>query len=364
MVNAGGATMGTAGVQGTRCSGGDCGVAPGQACGMGNACGAGGAGCGVGETTNVLSYVGSGGDYTADTTYKYVGQGAGEFSVVSVPTSAQNWLWCIIPCILLPLLALLLLLWPKGTDARAEVLPGPPGKCMFWGDPHFWTFDNPGGSKIGNPEDAYPNGDFWIVKTPDVWIQGRYRPTKWLMTRGNDRACTRAVAVGGPFMQNSKLIIEAMQESTTSAAPGKMTYNGQPILTTFPSTFSAPGGSVTAKYHNQGASLDPRMTLPLHIVDVTLPQGVQLTVNRWTEHIDGQITMSAVPGMTGHCGNFDGNPSDDQSATVDAWGAHKPLLGGPVSPSELLFAPTTFVDQHNFPKIVPEEDTYNSRTGK
>jgi len=229
---------------------------------------------------------------------------------------------------------------------------------MFWGDPHFWTFDNPQGQKIGNPADAYPNGDFWMVKTPTVWIQGRYRPTKWLMKRGNDRACTRAIAIGGPFIQNNKLIIEAMTESTTSDAPGKITYNGNAILTTFPSTFSE--GPVSVKYHNTGTSLDPRMKLPLHIVDVSLPENVQVQVDRWTEHIDGQITMPPGVGMDGHCGNFNGNPSDDQSATVDASGAHKPLFGGPVSASELMFAPSTFVEQHNIPKVVNDADTYDA----
>merc|ERR1711963_919867 len=59
------------------------------------------------DTTGVLSYVGAGGDYKQETTYTYVGQGAGDFEMVPVPTNFRpNWCVCIIP------LALGLLLIP------------------------------------------------------------------------------------------------------------------------------------------------------------------------------------------------------------------------------------------------------------
>jgi len=63
--------------------------------------------------------------------------------------------------------------------------------------------------------------------------------------------------------------------------------------------------------------------------------------------------------MTGHCGNANGNPADDQDSQIDPQGAHKPIQvganGGRVIPSELIFEPTTFIVQHNFP-AVPQGD--------
>merc|ERR1712190_367812 len=87
--------------------GGDaCGCDDACGTGAGGACGAGGAGCGTSyDATGVLSYVGAGGDYKQETTYRYVGHGAGDFEMVGVPTNFRsNILVCIIPFLLLLLL--------------------------------------------------------------------------------------------------------------------------------------------------------------------------------------------------------------------------------------------------------------------
>ncbi|CAK0831338.1 unnamed protein product [Prorocentrum cordatum] len=96
----GGADCGTACCASTSaCMG--CGPGCGVACAEGSGCGGGGG--------TILSYVGPGGDYVQETTYKYVGMGAGEFGAVRIPGRGPNFcLICLVPLglslLLLPLL--------------------------------------------------------------------------------------------------------------------------------------------------------------------------------------------------------------------------------------------------------------------
>merc|ERR1719336_932814 len=101
----------------------------GGACGCDDACGVGdcGVGCGPGyDTTGVLSYVGAGGDYKQETTFTYVGQGAGDFEMVPAATNLrQNICMCIIPPILLLLFVpfLLYLLAQLSSEPITTTLP-------------------------------------------------------------------------------------------------------------------------------------------------------------------------------------------------------------------------------------------------
>jgi len=165
------------------------------------------------------------------------------------------------------------------------------GTCLVWGDPHVLTFDN-------KRVDFYTKGEYWIVKSDTVQIQGKYQPTH--ATSG--LSVMKEIAFGGSFLQGSKLIIGAVTA----------TYNGNPILTTFPSAFNE--GGVDAKYDSIGATMQKgRDGLDMHVVHLSLPAGLIVQINRWTEategnYINAKITMPAVPGQDGHCGNFNGNP--------------------------------------------------------
>merc|ERR550514_2587819 len=68
--------------------------------------------------------------------------------------------------------------------------------CSIFGDPHSMTFD-------GMHADYYTSGEFWIVKSTTVHIQGKYAPTQ----ATNGLAVTKEVAVGGPFMKGHTLIV-------------------------------------------------------------------------------------------------------------------------------------------------------------
>merc|ERR1719502_2098902 len=66
------------------------------------------------------------GEYTQETTYKYVGRGAGEFGIVQVPGPSRNYCLCLIPLLLLLLIPFLFLM-SSGTTTTP---PPPPTTTM------------------------------------------------------------------------------------------------------------------------------------------------------------------------------------------------------------------------------------------
>jgi hypothetical protein len=192
------------------------------------------------------------------------------------------------------------------------------------------TFDN-------KHNDFYSQGEYWIVKSDTVSIQARYLPTP--MTHG--LSVTKEVAISGPFIKGHKLRVNARTA----------TWDGKPILTGFPSKWSGYPG-VQISYDSQGSVLQKgRAGKPLHIVHVTLPLGVSLQINRWTEASEGdyiniKLTMPKQPNQDGHCGNFNGNTEDDDRVAI------RSRVGKTgVAPGELLFRTKTPVVVANRPDV-------------
>jgi len=325
-------------------SGASCMGGPGVACG-----GAGSTCCepaGAMVTNTGWSFVGGGnGDFAAAPSYNYVGQGAGAY-VKEVSTTFYG--WKLRPCCLalLCLLLLLPLLWLllSGMGGKIEsvdtpsITPvgpvGPVGICTVWGDPHVMTFDQ-------THSDYYSPGEYWLVKSEKISIQGRYLPTR--MTNG--LAVAKTVAIGGPLLKGHKIFISADSANV----------DGQPILVGFPSSYSIPNVA-DLQYNGQGTVMQKgRGGKALHIVHVKIsdgtPEGIQLQINRWMEpgeghYINVRITMHAQPGQDGHCGNFNGNPADDTRPMV------RSRLGTTgVPPTQLLFRTKTAVVTANRPDI-------------
>merc|ERR1712083_192528 len=80
--------------------------------------------------------------------------------------------------------------------------------------------------------------------------------------------------------------------------------------------------------------------------------GVEVQINRWTErsegnYINAKITMSAQPQQDGHCGNFNGNPADDDRLQI------RQRIGKTgVAEGELFFPlPKTAINPGNRPDI-------------
>jgi len=226
---------------------------------------------------------------------------------------------------------------PPPAPAPALPTPAPSGKfgvCTVWGDPHIRTFD-------GLRADYYSPGEYWIVKSPDVSIQGRYLPTR--MTSG--LAVTKVLAVGGPILKGNKLFIN----------PRAAFWNEDPILQAFPSDFSKPG-LLQMRLDDVGEVLQKgrrgltKRIVHIKIVDGT-SEGLLIQVNRWTQPSEGdyinvKISMHARTGQDGHCGNFDGDSANDDRLKV------RSRLGRTGVPQdELLFETKTHVVEANRPNI-------------
>merc|ERR1719330_2097714 len=154
---------------------------------------------------------------------------------------------------------------PAPAPVPPPAAPARFGVCIGWGDPHIRTFD-------GTRADYYSTGEYYIVKSGPISIQGRYLPTKFT----NGLAVTKMVAIGVSLLKGNKLII----------GPLAATWNGAPILGGFPSHFQQPG-LLTVDYDNVGAlvdtALDPSKKKIVHVkISDGSPEGLTLQVNRWT----------------------------------------------------------------------------------
>jgi hypothetical protein len=179
---------------------------------------------------------------------------------------------------------------------------------MLTGDPHIKVFDVQQWSDAKwKALNLYDPGDFWIVSSAAVHIQGRL-VVPLNSKRGN--AVVGAIAISGPFVGGSKLIID----------PKGSTWNGAPILKEMGSSFTEAIGddAMNAKLHNDGKPMRNGKGPPTTL-DVFLPLNVKLTINRWGGHLDVMITMPAVRGgQDGLCGNFNGNQNDDDLQSVSS----------------------------------------------
>jgi hypothetical protein len=316
-------------------------------------------------TSTGWAFVGAGnGDFAPEAaSYGSVGQGAGSY-VKEVSTSFYGWKLrpcCVVLLCLMLLIPLLYFLLPNLGGGEIESVepqvqiktpaptpapvipaplppaPAPPsgkfGFCTVFGDPHVLTFDH-------QRSDYYSPGEYWIVKSSKIAIQGRYLPTR----ASSGLACAKVLAVGGPLLKGHKIFVSA----TTA------TFDGKPILTSFPSSFSLDG--ISMEYNGAGVLLQKgRAGKALHIVHIKIPdgtpEGIEIQVNRWTEPSEGhyiniRVTMHSIPGQDGHCGNFNGNAADDERRQV------RSRLGKTgVPPGELLFKTKTPVVQANRPDI-------------
>lgn len=325
------------------------------------------------ETAEDWEYTGpNNGSYEKVETYQYVGPGRGSVEKVAT-TTYTGWrcrqvcifLCCIIVLGLIAFLTWLLLRhhneilyddpsatsvpfdceagyfnWQHGwsemkkdyccrTASRGCHVATQAQACVLWGDPHIRTFDK---SRLV----FYSEGDFWVVKSPRIHIQGRFQATDW--TRKNDKtdySSMTSIIVGGSFL-NHKIEVQSML--------GKIYCDGREILENFGDTYCG-GGHIV--YNGQGALVDQAMAfLPHKVVHIYLPDQVQIQVNRWPNFINAKIIMPKQDIQDGVCGNFNGVSTDDMGKSL-----HN-RFGHGVPRYELMFAsPIPLV----IPKAMPSQ---------
>jgi hypothetical protein len=289
----------------------------GGACCTGESNGGGELGCG-GEvqTGGSMSFVGGGGSYVLEQTYRYVGAGRGSHEVVG--SAKAN--YCMpLSCGLFVVALVIIIIAVSGcSTTTTTVMPENVQDCLMWGDPHLQTFD-------GSFPNIYGQGEFWVVKSDKVSIQARYMATPFT----NGLAATHQVVVGGEWMQGHRLAVGPMDN-------GQITCDDQPILLEFPSNANC--GPISVTYNDYGTLVDDAQgDLEKRIVHIgssgSNPEvDVHLQVMRWANHLNVRITMPPQGnGQDGTCGNFNHDPSDDSTSAITA------RLNGRVPMSELLF---------------------------
>jgi len=139
--------------------------------------------------------------------------------------------------------------------------------------------------------DAYDLGDFWIVKSSNVHVQGRY-----CSDNGASKSLC-AIAVGGSLLNYQTLVIEPLGHWGLTF---DMQWRGQPIKNSATFEKAKQDGLFWAT-SGYGAATNI----------FTFANGLILKVVRQSNYLDTEITMEQQGKQSGHCGNFNLDAGDD-----------------------------------------------------
>lgn len=184
------------------------------------------------------------------------------------------------------------------------------GVCMLVGDPHITTFD----SEKRNTH-FYDYGDYWIVKSRLVGVQGRY----W-STRTDGQSSVRELAIVDPGSDNVIIVrpFELAEEKGTSS----VTYNGLPLEENVESEWMTymqlsededANGKVSSKRAAKKVAKKNGVAhlFAIHTTDHEKGE-VLVEVHQFHKSLNVIVTMWNVGKISGHCGNFDGDVTNEK----------------------------------------------------
>lgn len=196
--------------------------------------------------------------------------------------------------------------------------------CQVWGESHVNVFDKKTTSwseflmsfllpdfLLPSPESDIVGteiGDFWIVSSPYVKIQGRYNVPN--IKKKDAKPVLRAVTVGGKFLQDNTITIGTLGR--------KVYFNEDEIVPKLHAVFEVED-FVKVHYSPKVPKAEDPGSLEQGL-DISLPLGIKIVVNRYDSYLGLAIKMQKIPeilgGQDGQCGNFNGNNEDDTAELV------------------------------------------------
>jgi hypothetical protein len=183
------------------------------------------------------------------------------------------------------------------------------GYCKVVGDPYLQPFDGTG----SGPRSFLKHGNFWLVKSSTVWIQGHYASAS---SRRPSWSTLRRLAIGGPFLQGNTIIVDSTR--------AKIWINAESLPIPLMNSAGTPASSSDSAYTAMNSAVEMwsatraytayiTINFPNHDIKVEariVPLGLAAT--RGLPQMFLRIGMRQIPDQTGHCGNFNGDTSEER----------------------------------------------------
>jgi len=176
------------------------------------------------------------------------------------------------------------------------------GTCTIAEDPHIDVFDEAQVSMLLAGHEAHINGDLlgdkWLVRSARVKVQARFQDM------GDSKVFTRAIALSGEILNYNVITVGSLEDP--------ITWNGKRILNDQQSSFYMREGSFFINATRGSSTLVQDPSKENFGINIRLPSGVSLIVNRQHRYINVAIRMpKQASGQEGLCGNFNGVGVDD-----------------------------------------------------